>query len=71
MVFNTTLNNISAILWQSVLLVEERGVPGENHRRDASHWQTLSHKKINIIAHYCDQNTFISTMYTSTIVTQS
>ena len=37
MVCNTTLNNISAILWQSVLLVEERGVPGENHRRDASH----------------------------------
>jgi hypothetical protein len=24
-------NNISAILWQSVLLVEETGVPGENH----------------------------------------
>jgi len=29
--FNTTLNNISAILWQSVLLVEETRVPGENH----------------------------------------
>jgi hypothetical protein len=32
MVFNTTFNNISVILWQSVLLVEETGVPGENHR---------------------------------------
>jgi len=32
MVFNTTFNNISAILWQSVLLVEETGVPGENHQ---------------------------------------
>jgi tryptophan-rich sensory protein len=31
MVFNSTFNNISAILWRSVLLVEERGVPGENH----------------------------------------
>ena len=29
MVFNTTLNNISVILWQSVLLMEESGLPGE------------------------------------------
>ena len=28
MVFNTTFNNISVILWRSVLLVEETGVPG-------------------------------------------
>jgi hypothetical protein len=31
-VFNATFNNISAILWQSVLLVDETGVSGENHR---------------------------------------
>ena len=31
MVFNTTFNNISVILWQSVLLVEETGVPIEDH----------------------------------------
>jgi hypothetical protein len=32
MVFNVTIfNNISAILWLSVLLVEETGRPGENH----------------------------------------
>jgi hypothetical protein len=31
MVFNATFNNISVISWQSVLLVEENGVPGENH----------------------------------------
>ena len=31
MVFNATFNNISAISWQSVLLMEETGVPGENH----------------------------------------
>ena len=37
MVFNATFNNISAILWRSVLLVEETGVPGENHRPAASH----------------------------------
>jgi hypothetical protein len=29
-VFNATFNNISAISWPSVLLVEEIGVPGEN-----------------------------------------
>ena len=32
MVFNATFNNISAISWRSVLLFEETGVPGENHR---------------------------------------
>jgi hypothetical protein len=32
MVFNATFNNISAISWWSVLLVEETRVPGENHR---------------------------------------
>jgi hypothetical protein len=31
MVFNTTFNYISAISLWSVLLVEETGVPGENH----------------------------------------
>jgi hypothetical protein len=41
MVFNATFNNISDISWRSVLLVEETGVPGENHRPVASHWQTL------------------------------
>ena len=29
MVFNTTFNNISVILWRSVLLVEETGVPAQ------------------------------------------
>ena len=32
MVFNATFNNISAISWQSVLLVEETKVAGENHQ---------------------------------------
>ena len=34
--FNGTFNDISVILWGSVLLVEESGVPGENHRPVAS-----------------------------------
>ena len=31
MVFNVTFNNISVISWGSVLLVEETGLPEENH----------------------------------------
>ena len=31
LVLNATFNNISAISWWSVLLVEETGVSGENH----------------------------------------
>ena len=31
MVFYATFNNILVILWQSVLFVEETGVPTENH----------------------------------------
>jgi hypothetical protein len=44
MMLNSTFNNISVLSWWSVLLVEEIGVPGENHRPGARHWQTLSHK---------------------------
>jgi hypothetical protein len=36
--FNATFNNISVILWRSVLLVEETEVPRENHQPAASHW---------------------------------
>ena len=31
MVFSATFNNMSAISWLSVLMVEETGVPGENY----------------------------------------
>ena len=46
MVFNDTFNNISVISWQSVLLVEETGGPGENHWPVGNHWQTLSHNVV-------------------------
>jgi hypothetical protein len=36
--FNATFNNISAISRRPVLVVEEAGVPGENHRPWASNW---------------------------------
>ena len=37
LVVNATFNNMSVISWRSVLLVEETGVPCENHRPVASH----------------------------------
>ena len=39
MKLNATFNNISVISSQSVLLIEETEVLGENHRPAASHWQ--------------------------------
>ena len=36
--FNATFSNISAISWRPVLVIEEAGVPGENHRPWASNW---------------------------------
>ena len=41
MVFNATFNNVSIISWWSVLLVEETGIPKENHSPVGSHWQTF------------------------------
>jgi hypothetical protein len=53
MVFNDSFNNISAIscMW-SVLLVEETGVPRENHSPIASHWETLSHNVVSSTPHF-------------------
>jgi hypothetical protein len=36
--FNATFSNISAISWRPVLVVEEAGIPGKNHRPCASNW---------------------------------
>jgi hypothetical protein len=54
MVFNTTFNNISVISWRSVLLVEETvllveetGVPRENNRPALSRCQALSHNVVS------------------------
>ena len=41
MVFNATFNNIL------VILLDETGIHGENHRPVASHWQTLSHNVVS------------------------
>ena len=53
MVFNATFNDILVISWQSVLLVEETGVPGETEiilgpydnflqESNNSWWQSIS-----------------------------
>jgi hypothetical protein len=36
--FNATFSNISAISWRPILVVEDAGVPEENHRPWASNW---------------------------------
>jgi len=38
MVFSATFNNISAISWRLVLLMQETRVLEENHRYVTSHW---------------------------------
>ena len=38
-VFNATFSNISAISWRPVLVVEETGVPVENHR--VTNWRNI------------------------------
>jgi hypothetical protein len=35
--YKATFNNISDISWQSILLMEETRLPGENHRPVTSH----------------------------------
>jgi hypothetical protein len=52
MVFKATFNNMSVISWRSVLLVEETGIPEENHRPVASHWH--SGMLTSIYTRYCD-----------------
>jgi hypothetical protein len=47
--FNDTFNNISVISWRSVLLVEETGVPGENHRPAASIGPTVLQNVVSSI----------------------
>jgi hypothetical protein len=43
------LASISGMLtWRLVLLVEDKGGPGENHRSVARHWQTLSHNVVHL-----------------------
>jgi hypothetical protein len=60
MLLNTTFNNILVISWRSVVLVEDVGVPGENHRPVVCHWQTWSHKAVSSTSrHERDSNSHL------------
>jgi hypothetical protein len=52
MAVNVTCNNFSVIPWRSVSLVDETGVPGENHQPFVSHRQTLSHNVVSSISRH-------------------
>ena len=43
----STIFIISVVSWQSASLIEETGVPRENHWPAASHWQTLAHNVVS------------------------
>ena len=51
MVFNSTFNNYIVTV---SLLVEETGVPGENHRHVASHWELLLHRDMPFTVPQCE-----------------
>ena len=53
---NDTFNNISVISWRSVLLIEETGVPAENHPPAANRWQILSHNVVSSTPRQGDSN---------------
>ena len=63
MEFNAPFNTISDTSLRSVLLVEEAGVPGENHRPVASHCQTLSHNVVSSTPHHERGSNFIGDMH--------
>ena len=46
-VFNATFNNISAISWRSILLMEETGVPGKTTALSQDTDRFLSHNVIS------------------------
>ena len=54
LVFNATFSNISAISCRSVLVLEEFGVPGENHRPWAYNWYTLSLAGVSRVHSFCN-----------------
>ena len=63
MVFNATFNNISVISWRSVLLVEETGVHGENHRPATSHCKSNYHTITTMTAPQLTLNQYIYLFY--------
>ena len=52
--FNATFSNISAISWRPVVVVEEAGVSGANHRPWASNWSALSLAAASRVHPFCN-----------------
>ena len=52
MVHSASFNNISAMSWRLVLLVDETGAPGKYRRPAVSQWQTLSHNGVSSTLHH-------------------
>ena len=52
--FIATFSNISAISWRPLIVVEEAGVPVENHRPWASNWLTLSLATVRRVHPFCN-----------------
>ena len=69
MVFNATFNNILAISWRSVVLIEETGEPGEYDRPAASHCQTLSHNVVSSTPHNVSGDMHCKSNYHATTTT--
>jgi hypothetical protein len=53
-VINATFSNISAISWRPVLVVEEAGIPEENHRSCSSNWSTWSLAAARRVHPFCN-----------------
>ena len=52
--------SLSTILWNSALLVEETGVPAENHWPATNHWQTLLQNVVSSTPHQSGIQTHVS-----------
>ena len=53
MVLNATFNNISAISWRPVLLMEETEIPGDKNRPVARDRYNLSHNAVSSTSRLC------------------
>ena len=71
-VLNGTFNNISVILWRSVLLVVDTVVPRENHRPAASHWQTIT-RDLSTINHLntCKKRSYMVGIWTDSVIAKN
>ena len=59
--FKATFRNISAISWRPVLVVEEVGVPGENHRPWARNFLMLSLAAASRVPPFCSLQSQVRT----------